>query len=361
MSAIPDLRWCMLLVMLMSGISLQTSGGTADTAKPLKRAKTKDPGEAGGFRNVYPLAVLPFQVRGALAGEPGDQELRSKISSLLFANLAKRSELFLVERDDLDRLLAEQELSAAGLVSPSQANQLGQLTGAKILITGAALHVDGQRHLVAKIMGTETSRVIGASVEGSSDDELSVLVKRLADRIAKVLSTQADQLVAPPIPQVDRLAALKKRMNGGRRPSLVIHIPEQHMGQTARDPAAATELIRYCSELGFTVLESNDGKDQADIRLIGEGFTEFTARRGNLVSVKARLELKAVDQKTGQVMAADRQTAVRVDLAEQLAAKGALQEAAATIAERMLPAIANARTSKRGKPKSSQPAPRRRR
>jgi hypothetical protein len=58
-------------------------------------------------------------------------------------------------------------------------------------------------------------------------------------------------------------------------------------------------------------------------------------RRGNLVSVKGRLELKAIDNKTNRVIAIDRQNTVTVDLTEQIAGKNALQEAAALIAERM--------------------------
>jgi len=49
--------------------------------------------------------------------------------------------------------------------------------------------------------------------------------------------------------------------------------------------------------------------------------------------------LKAVNQATGEVVASDRQTTVGMDLTEQIAAKNALQEAGAQLAERMLPKI----------------------
>jgi hypothetical protein len=55
--------------------------------------------------------------------------------------------------------------------------------------------------------------------------------------------------------------------------------------------------------------------------------------------VKARLEVKAIDRASGEVIAVERQTRVAVDLSEQIAAKTALQEAAADIAERLLPKL----------------------
>jgi hypothetical protein len=69
-------------------------------------------------------------------------------------------------------------------------------------------------------------------------------------------------------------------------------------------------------------------------------------RHGNLISVKARLELKAIDQATGKVVAIDRQTTVAVELTEQIAGKTALQEAGAMLAERMLPKIASGKNPK---------------
>ena len=54
----------------------------------------------------------------------------------------------------------------------------------------------------------------------------------------------------------------------------------------------------------------------------------------------SRAEVKAVDQAAGKVAAINRQTTVAVDLTAQIAAKNALQEAGAVLAERLLPKIA---------------------
>lgn len=67
------------------------------------------------------------------------------------------------------------------------------------------------------------------------------------------------------------------------------------------------------------------------------------------MSAKARLEVKAIDRASGKVLAIDRQTTVASDLSEQIAAKTALQEAAAAIAERLLPKIAAFKPVEAGK------------
>ena len=49
------------------------------------------------------------------------------------------------------------------------------MIGAKILITGSVIELDRNLYLVAKIIGTETGRVLGSSVKGKTNDDLSEL------------------------------------------------------------------------------------------------------------------------------------------------------------------------------------------
>ena len=296
---------------------------------------------------VYPVALLPFQERGTEVKGYGN-----KVTDLMFANLAANPDLYLVEREDLQKVLDELKLNLSGLVKPGEAVQVGQLTGAKILVTGSVIQVDKSIYVVAKIIGTETSRVLGASVKGDVAGNLAPLVDELAGEVGKRIKNRAKQLVAKQLTRDDRVAALRKRIGGKRLPTVVVNVGERHVGQATVDPAAQTELTLLLTETGFTVIDPEEGKPaEAEVLLRGEGISEFAGRMGELASVKARLELKALDPGSGRVLAVDRQTAVVVDLTEQLAGKAALQEAAARIADRLLPKIVNPTPDKKGRRK----------
>ena len=284
---------------------------------------------------VYPAAIFPFNERGN-----GVRDFGPKISDLLFASLVINPELILVDRTDMKKILGELELNLSGAVKADEANKIGQMTGAKILISGTVIQVDKSIYLVARIVGTETSRILGASIKGKIDDELAPMVEKLAEKVAETITKQSDKLVAKQVPKKDRIAELKKKIKGDDLPSVFVKIKERHIGMATIDPAAQTEVEKFAAEVGFPVIDAKAGnKGQAAIYIAGEGFSEFASRRDNLVAVKARVEIKAIDRKTGKVIASDRQTALAVDLTEQIAGKTALQQAAAILAERILPKL----------------------
>ncbi len=303
------------------------------TERPSRTPEKRE--EENDLRPVYPLAILPFNERG---GEV--KGLGATVTDLTFAHLSADGSMFLVDREEMQKILDEQELNLSGLVRPDEAIRLGQLTGAKLILTGSVLQVDNRTYLVAKIISTETSRVVGASVNGKAKDELGALVAKLAEQAAETISRESENLVAKPVARDDRVAVIKEKIGDAKRPTLRIDVEEQHVGQNTPDPAAETELTWFAIEAGFPVVDADSGRKlDADILISGEGVSEFSVRRGNLVSVRARLEVKAVDAKTGKVIAIDRQTTVAVGLSEQIAGKLALQDAATEIAERMLPKL----------------------
>lgn len=313
---------------LLVGTAPSTASGRDDDKKEEKGKDEKE-------KIVLPVAVLGFEERGA-----GSKDLGAKVGDLLFAKLVAKPDLFLVDRADLKKVLDEQSLGLSGAVRADEAAKVGQLTGARLLVTGSVVQVDKKLYLVAKVISAETGRVAGASVDGALSDDLGALAGKLADAIGDTIAKQGDKLAPKPVPVKDRLAALNKALGTAARPVLGVQVTERHIGAPAADPAAQTEVTKLAKDLGFSVIDLDEGgKGRADVLVTGEGFSEVAGRAGGLVSVRARVELKAVDRKTGKVLASDRQTAVVVDLSEQIAGKAALQAAADALAERVLPKL----------------------
>ena len=281
---------------------------------------------------ILTVAIFDFESK-----DEAVRDLGGKVAALLNAQLSAEPQIITVERAELDKALGEQELSLSGTVSAESAAKVGHLTGAKVLVTGRVFKADKELILVAKIIGTETSRVYGEMVKGTAASSLSDLSADLAKKVGSVLTTKGDTLVAKIESRPERIARIQKALKPGPRPSVALSIPERHFGQPVIDPAAETELGLILKECGFRLLDDKSpGKPDLEIR--GEAFSAFGLRKGNLVSCKARVELKA-RRRDGELLALDRQTSVAVDIAEQTAAKTALEHAALDLAERLLPKL----------------------
>jgi len=283
-----------------------------------------------------PAAILTFAERGA--GVKGEG---AKVSDILFGELVTSEAIFLVDRADLDKVFQELELSQSGAVSQQDAVKAGQLVGAKLMIMGSIIEAGESLYLVAKIVSTETSRTIGTRVKGGVDDELGTLVEKLATEVATKISESAKDLLPPPRDAKDIAAQLINALGDQPRPTVSISVPEVHIGTPVPDPAAQTEISNILQQAGFTLLDSAS-KTKPDVRITGEAFSEFAMRRGNLVSVRARVEISAVDVKTDRILLADRATTTAVGLSEHTTGKDALQLAGSQLAERLGPALVGA-------------------
>src|SRR5436190_7219570 len=130
-------------------------------------------------QELLTLAVFDFESRDETI-----RDLGPKVSALLNANLSAEPQIITVERAELEKVLGEQELGLSGTVSPDTAAKLGHLTGAKVLVTGRVFKADKELILVAKIIGTETSRVYGELVKGGLATPITDLSSDLSKKIA---------------------------------------------------------------------------------------------------------------------------------------------------------------------------------
>ena len=312
-------------------------------------AQEKAPPKPG---TAYVVAVLNF--------ETGTKETTSygeAIPDLLTAFLTADSNLQLVERAQIKKILEEMALGQTGIVEEETKAKIGKMTGAKFLVTGRAMIVGKQLFITAKIMSTETSQVGALVAKGPTDGKLDEIVQDLATKISAYMAEKAAAMMPKIVTEKDIIAALQKQLDGKTLPKFAVLIPESHVGHPTVDPAAETEVSFLLKSIGATLISTKNaglsdwakdflketgkeiptGLNEADIIIVGEGFSEFAGATEKLISVKARVEMKAVDVKSGKILAVGRSTATAVDLAEHIAAKSALQKAAGDIALKLIP------------------------
>ena len=293
---------------------------------------------SGGFIRAAVPDVLTVAVFDFESKDEGVRDLGPKIATLVNANLSASPDLIMVERAELEKVLGEQEMSLSGTVSAESAAKVGQLTGAKVLVTGRVFTADNQTIIVAKVIGTETSRVYGEMVQGGSAVPITELSASLAKKIAADVSTRSDTLIAKVESRDDKIARIKKTLGDKKLPVVSVKIPEHHYGRFIIDPAAQTEFALILQQCGFTVVDENS-TNKAAVEITGEAFSAYGMQKGNLISCKSRIELKARNVASGDILTVDRQTSVGVDVAEQTAAKTALENAADVLVERVIPKL----------------------
>src|ERR1039457_3779481 len=81
-------------------------------------------------QDVLTVAIFDFDSK-----DESVSGLGPKVATLVNADLSVEPQIITVERADLEKVLGEQELGLPGTVSPASAAKVGQLTGAKVLVT----------------------------------------------------------------------------------------------------------------------------------------------------------------------------------------------------------------------------------
>lgn len=256
-------------------------------------------------------------------GEPSLVGTGVSVAALLQAKLSTDSSAVLVERADLDKILAEHELTLSGAVSAAQAVKVGLLTGAEVIISGRTFNVQDRTHLVAKVISTASGRVFGATADFDKGGRMDTAVDSLATKVAALLKDKVGDLRAGKPLEETQLERVKAMLTGNAAPKVYVFVKETILAAQVPDPAAQTELRRTLQQAGCVIMEA---EAEADLILTGEAFAETGVRRGNLWFTRARLEF-TVKNRAGKLLGSERVVAGNVDLAQQNACKGALQKA----------------------------------
>jgi hypothetical protein len=270
---------------------------------------------------VPTAAVLPFDTRKRDAEY---NKAGKTVAELLFVKLLESGAVDLVERAELDKALDELHLSAVGMAAPEARLEVGPSGGAKLLITGSVFEVGEQKYAVAKVIGTETSRVLGCSVTGTG--EFADLVPPLAEKVVAILTKDAARLLprkATVFSAADRLSAIQGK---GRKVHLTI---KETIQSQSPDPAAAIALQKLLLALDFQVVQK---RADADFAITCEAIASPAGSYQKFSSAAARVELSVTRVKDNRLLSANARKETIAGATYLIAAKDAIQQATLKLA-----------------------------
>ena len=141
---------------------------------------------SGGPDTRPGIAVLPFDNGGSYGqGKEDFDALQKGIAGMLISELALNPSARVVEREDIQKLLDEQNLGASNHVDPQTAAKIGKLVGARYVVLGTFIDFYGDFRVDARLVNVETSEIVRVESDRAQRDRLYDLIKNVATQLMK--------------------------------------------------------------------------------------------------------------------------------------------------------------------------------
>jgi TolB-like protein len=132
------------------------------------------------------IAVFPFANGGSFGANREDLEALSVgIQQMLLTELSQNTALRIVERSVLRQLLEEQSLATSGQVDAQTAARVGKVVGARYVVTGVFIDLNGNFRMDGRIVDVETSEILKTAQVRDRRDNLYALLFDLAAKITE--------------------------------------------------------------------------------------------------------------------------------------------------------------------------------
>lgn len=143
------------------------------------------------------LFVVDFRV-SALGKQEEFAPLSQGIADLLVSELSQNPAVRVVDRENLRRILDEQDLSTSNRIDDATAVRVGKILGAHHFIKGSVfIDPRGRLRLDAHTVSTETSAIEHVETVSGQDDDVMDLIAQLSDKLNKGLDLP--ELPAAPV------------------------------------------------------------------------------------------------------------------------------------------------------------------
>ncbi|MHB1225677.1 MAG: CsgG/HfaB family protein [Gemmatimonadaceae bacterium] len=131
------------------------------------------------------LFVVDFRV-SALGRQDDYAPLSQGIADLLVSELSQNAAVRVVDRENLRRILDEQDLSSSNRIDDATAVRVGRILGAHHFIKGSVfIDPRGKLRLDAHTVSTETSAIEHVETVTGAGDDVMELIAQLSDKLNK--------------------------------------------------------------------------------------------------------------------------------------------------------------------------------
>jgi len=164
---------------------MEAAESEAETAPPApelekKVEQVKAGAEKQPAQDLPNVAVMDFTAQNVSSGDA------AVISDMLRGELVKTRACNVIEKQNMDKILAEQAFQNSGCTSEECAVKLGKLLNVNKIVVGSFGKIMDTHILNIRVVNVESGKIVyGDKVTGSSLNELDKGISALAKRIAK--------------------------------------------------------------------------------------------------------------------------------------------------------------------------------
>ncbi len=112
-----------------------------------------------------------------------NSELEKSVPEMLKTDLSQYEKIIVLERSKIQSVFQEHALIQSGVIDPEQAQKVGELVGARFVLTGEISKVGDRYRLDTHLVDVESGKVFGEKVTGPNLNSLESMVRVLANNI----------------------------------------------------------------------------------------------------------------------------------------------------------------------------------
>lgn len=234
------------------------------------------------------VAVLYFD-NNSIGKDRADYEGVGKgIAELLINDMASNPNLKVVERDRIQALLTEQNMTKAGTVDAQTAIKLGKIIGAQYMIYGGFMSMgNGTYVLTGRATNVETGAIVNPVKITSKGDDVLALINELSTKLNTEMKLPALRVgEAPMAPTAPAPSAMAESKPAASKPAEPKAGEAKPMAPTTKTAPATVKMDMRTAMLYSKALEAEDAGNKTQavelFRQVVNKFPSFGPAKAHL-------------------------------------------------------------------------------